>query len=304
MFQQARFSCIRCDHTFKTQPGLLVHVSKIHQHPKPHPPKLTVKYHPHLTAQISNEDGDFLASGAPPPDKDDPSWALFQGRPSFEFAELMYKKIQCSAGDIDHLLNLWATHNVNNGGGNAIFENAEMMYKAIDSITHGNAPWDSFSVWYPGPTTADSPSWQLNAFQVHCQNMHNVIHNMLGNKEFDGKFGYIPFQEYTAAWTSRYSNLMSGQWAYPKAVSIILLYSVFYTHMNSHKTEIAVDNNAHGSMLVPLILGVDKTTVSVTTGQNEYHPVYLSIGNVDNSVRQAHCDALLPVAFLSIPKCK
>jgi Plavaka transposase len=55
-------------------------------------------------------------------------------------------------------------------------------------------------------------------------------------------------------------------------------------------------------MLVPLILGADKTTVSVATGQNEFHPVYLSIGNVHNSVRHAHRNALLPIAFLSIPK--
>ena len=31
-------------------------------------------------------------------------------------------------------------------------------------------------------------------------------------------------------------------------------------------------------MLVPIILGSDKTTVSVATGHNEYWPVYLSIG--------------------------
>jgi len=67
--------------------------------------------------------------------------------------------------------------------------------------------------------------------------------------------------------------------------------------MNSHKTEIDSGYDTHGSMLVPLILGADKTTVFCRTGQNEYHPVYLSIGNVDNSVRRAHHDALLPVAF-------
>ena len=127
--------------------------------------------------------------------------------------------MQCSAGDIDHLLNLWAAHNINNGDGDPIFKNAETMYDAIDSITHGDAPWDSFSVQYPGPTTADSPSWQLNAFQVHCRNTRDVVRNMLGNKEFDGKFDYVPFQEYTAVRTSQYSNLMSGQWAYAKAVS-------------------------------------------------------------------------------------
>jgi hypothetical protein len=57
-------------------------------------------------------------------------------------------------------------------------------------------------------------------------------------------------------------------------------------------------------MLVPIILGADKTTVSVQTGNTEFHPVYVSIGNVHNGVRRAHKDALLPLAFLSIPKGK
>ena len=37
-------------------------------------------------------------------------------------------------------------------------------------------------------------------------------------------------------------------------------------------------------MFVPIILGSDKTTVSVATGQNDYHPLYLSIGNVQNHI--------------------
>jgi hypothetical protein len=55
-------------------------------------------------------------------------------------------------------------------------------------------------------------------------------------------------------------------------------------------------------MLVPIILGSDKTTVSVATGHNEYYPLYLSIGNVHNSIRRAHRGAVAVVAFLSIPK--
>jgi hypothetical protein len=61
---------------------------------------------------------------------------------------------------------------------------------------------------------------------------------------------------------------------------------------------------SHGAMLVPVISGMDKTTVSVATGQNDYHLVYMSLGNFQNSVRQAHLDAVLPVAFLAIPKGK
>ena len=33
---------------------------------------------------------------------------------------------------------------------------------------------------------------------------------------------------------------------------------------------IAKDTNTHGTMIVPIILGGDKTTVSVATGNNEY----------------------------------
>ncbi len=55
-----------------------------------------------------------------------------------------------------------------------------------------------------------------------------------------------------------------------------------------------------GAMFVPILLGNDKTTVSVATGQNNFYPVYLSIGNVHNNVRRAHRNAVTVVAFLAI----
>jgi len=55
-------------------------------------------------------------------------------------------------------------------------------------------------------------------------------------------------------------------------------------------------------MVVPLLLGSDKTLASNATGQNEFHPLYFSPGNVKNAVRRAHCDALVPIGFLAIPK--
>ncbi|KAF8263218.1 hypothetical protein EI94DRAFT_1772998 [Lactarius quietus] len=65
---------------------------------------------------------------------------------------------------------------------------------------------------------------------------------------------------------------------------------------------IAQDPNTHGAMLVPLILGRNKTTVSVAMGQNEYYPLYLSIGNIRNNVHHAHHNALVLLGFLAIPK--
>jgi hypothetical protein len=79
---------------------------------------------------------------------------------------------------------------------------------------------------------------------------------------------------------------MSGDWAWKEADCI------------------ASDPGTHGTMLVPLVLGSDKTTVSVATGQNEYYPLYLSIGNVRNNVRCAHRNAVVILGFLAIPKSK
>jgi hypothetical protein len=63
------------------------------------------------------------------------------------------------------------------------------------------------------------------------------------------------------------------------------------------------DEDNHGAMLVTVILGADKTTVSIATGHTEYHPVYLSLGNLDNSMCRGHRDSVIPIAFLAIPKC-
>jgi Plavaka transposase len=57
-------------------------------------------------------------------------------------------------------------------------------------------------------------------------------------------------------------------------------------------------------MFVPVILGSDKTTVSVATGHTEYWPLYASIGNIHNSFRRGHNSGLVLVAFLAIPKSK
>ena len=58
----------------------------------------------------------------------------------------------------------------------------------------------------------------------------------------------------------------------------------------------------HGAMFTPVILGADKTTVSVMTGHQQYHPLYMSLGNIHNEMCRAHCDAVIPIAFLAIPK--
>ena len=68
------------------------------------------------------------------------------------------------------------------------------------------------------------------------------------------------------------------------------------------ENKIAADEEilSEGCTLLPIGLGSDKTTVSVATGQNDYHPLYIYLGNVYNSVWRAHRGAVAVVAFLSV----
>jgi hypothetical protein len=51
-----------------------------------------------------------------------------------------------------------------------------------------------------------------------------------------------------------------------------------------------------------VIVGSDKTTVSVGTGNNEFWPLYGSVGNIHNNMRRAHGAGLVLITFLAIPK--
>lgn len=55
-------------------------------------------------------------------------------------------------------------------------------------------------------------------------------------------------------------------------------------------------------MLVSVSAGSDKTVVSVATGQTEYYPLYLTIGNIHNATRRAHRGGVVLIGFLAIPK--
>ncbi|KIK12997.1 hypothetical protein PISMIDRAFT_119792, partial [Pisolithus microcarpus 441] len=62
------------------------------------------------------------------------------------------------------------------------------------------------------------------------------------------------------------------------------------------------DPTTAGATLVPIILGSDKTTILVATGQTDYYPLYLSIRNVRNTLRRAHRNAVVLIGFLAMPK--
>ncbi|KAG1846007.1 hypothetical protein C8R48DRAFT_750689 [Suillus tomentosus] len=165
------------------------------------------------------------------------------------------------------------------------FADHKDLHNVIDATQLGDVPWQCFSAQYTGEQPEVAPPWMDDEFEVWYRDPRAMAHNIIANPDYKDEIDYVPYREYDASdATRRWKDFMSGDWAWKQADTI------------------SQDPETHGSALVPIILGSDKTTVSVGTGNNEYYPLYASIGNVRNNVRRAHRDALVIIGFLAIPK--
>ncbi|KAF7349140.1 hypothetical protein MVEN_01436200 [Mycena venus] len=146
------------------------------------------------------------------------------------------------------------------------------------------------SVFAPGVTynkpiaAGDVTPWKTQEYVLHFRDPRAILHQQLANPDFKGEMDFAPKQVFGEGDSREYQDLMSGNWAWRQADIIV------------------EDPATHGSTFVPVILGSDKTTVSVATGQNEYYPLYMSNGLVYNGVRRAHRNAVTLIGFLAIPK--
>ncbi|KAH9007664.1 hypothetical protein EDB84DRAFT_1591306 [Lactarius hengduanensis] len=282
------FFCSFCGNSFRSQGGLTKHVNSKHRKNstlagmaaalQSH----TFIQHPHLSARPCLSDGAFLRDLSQPPTSElleshgDP-WLPFGDRLAYEWARYHYVKLQSSAADVQQGLDLWratvmmyqADHDSCDG---VPWKSAAEMYGTINAIPVGGVGWTTYQLSYSGPQpTGTLPQWMQETYELNVRDVLSVFEEQLASKEFDGEFEYTPYEEYNEKGSRVYSNLMSGIWAFREADTI------------------SQDKKMHGAMFVPIIAGSDKTTVSVATGHQEYHPVYLS-GVV--STWCPKCDAL------------
>ncbi|KAJ6558720.1 hypothetical protein B0H10DRAFT_2201334 [Mycena sp. CBHHK59/15] len=182
-----------------------------------------------------------------------------------------------SAGAIDELMQNWASRP--ESAGDPPFADHKDLYNTIDTTEIGHVPWESFSVRYNQPITpGDITPWKTQEYIVHFRDPRKVLQQQLANLDFKTEMDFAPKQVFVDG-IRQYEDFMSGNWAWRQA-----------------------DPATHGSTFVPIILGSDKTTVFVATGQNEYYPLYMSNGLVYNGVRRAHRNAVTLIGFLAIPK--
>ncbi|KAI0309694.1 hypothetical protein OF83DRAFT_1088887 [Amylostereum chailletii] len=230
-----------------------------------------------------DRNGQDLPHDTPPPPKDNDcgNWAPFGDRIGYELADFCFTQVQLGKARID-------SHG-NKEEGPPFASNAAME-DVIDAIEAGDAPWQCFVVRYQGerpPTNV--PKWMDEEYEVWTRDPLTIAHQHLSNRDFDGEWDYVPYCEFVKGEDAtqekpegcrKYKDFMSGNWAWKQCMH----------------------PQTHGAMFMPVLGGSDKTTVSVATGQNDFYPLYQSVGNVHNNVRRVHRGAVTLVSFLSVPK--
>ncbi|KAL1740672.1 hypothetical protein HDZ31DRAFT_47033 [Schizophyllum fasciatum] len=296
------FQCPLCP-TVKctSQSGFTRHMNAAHRDITPaaedeeDPARTTIQTHPHLTGLPCDASGRFLPPGAapstpprppsPPADvTDDAAWHPFRARTEFDFAQYHFVEQQTSVQGIKQALDHW-TATLLPYGAQAPWKNEKEMYATIDAIQGGSSPWTCVKMRYTGALPAGvPPRWMMEEYELYTRDSRMLLQQQLRSDQFQASLTPAPYRQFNNAGDRVLSNFMSGDWAWEQA------------------DEIAKDPGTHGSMFVAVIGGSDKTTVSVATGHQEYHPVYMSPGCITNTARRGHGKGVLPVAMLPIPK--
>ncbi|KAJ7048411.1 hypothetical protein C8F01DRAFT_1223141 [Mycena amicta] len=329
-FHPRNIPCPHCPHLFKSHGGLTKHLRDLHStssassesherssrhgsHSPPHSPAdspptspssrhsplprdslppsddgveqgVQIETHPLLDGTPCDADGNDLPPGTDPPpwdEREEDDYGPFENRAAFKFGEFLYTQEQMSGGNITHLMQLLAAVYP---GHEPPFADDKDLYTTIDSIPLGDIPWQSFSVKYTGDLpNGDVPVWMTEKYEVWFRSPLAIFEKQLANPDFKDELDWVAKRIYKDG-NRQYTDLFSGNRAWKQS------------------EKIAEDDENHGALFVPVVLGSDKTCVSVGTGNTEFYPLYGGIGNLQNGARCAHREGISLLGFLAIPK--
>lgn len=182
---------------------------------------------------ICDEQGNALPPGTPPPPclANENPWAPFEGEAEFRLADLLYKDVEMSQGNVNKLLDIWSLYErqhteasgCDNCTTNRPFDKHTEMYSCIDSIENGSAAWKCMQTAVDESLPINAPTWQKTSYQVWYRNPATVIANILSNPEFANDFDATPYVHLDGAEKRRWANFMSGNFAWRHAVCVATL---------------------------------------------------------------------------------
>ncbi|KIJ07413.1 hypothetical protein PAXINDRAFT_90419, partial [Paxillus involutus ATCC 200175] len=152
-----------------------------------------------------------------PPNDD---WTPFESQATFLLSDFLYRCVEMSSSNIDFLMEVWAFEVMKNGL-TSPFTSHEHVYKTIDKIRIGDIPWKCLSMNYTGTRVDEnSPSWQKESYQIWYHDPDHVVKVMLENPNFASQFDYTPYHLTDGDGKQRWTNFMSGNYAWRQSVSV------------------------------------------------------------------------------------
>ncbi|KAI0032371.1 hypothetical protein K488DRAFT_78514 [Vararia minispora EC-137] len=192
--------------------------------------------------------GNFLPPGTPPePRTANPidDYSPFQDQEGFLLAEFLYRKVEMSSHDVDYLMEIWKS-TLRKHGERSPFADIKDLHSTIDSITQGDVPWECLAFEPLPDLPLDAPDYERETYRLWYRNPDACIsHFLLDNPELVDHFDTTPYIFLDASGDSQ----------------------------NQQDMMYENDLSLADSMNITIILGSDKTTVSVATGNVEYHPL-------------------------------
>lgn len=176
-----------------------------------------------------DENGNHLLPGSLPPPRypvdatQSNPWSPFADRLAFEFADYHFTEVQNSEPRINQALDFWLASTICAGGdANDIpWRTAKDLYRTIDSIKEGSAPWKTTSFRYTGPQPPGTPpKWMLESYHLCFRDPRDILLNQIASPGLQGHFDYTPYMQFNRKGDRVWSNLMSGAWAWQEAVTV------------------------------------------------------------------------------------
>jgi len=177
-----------------------------------------------------DQDGNALPLGTPPPPRataPQGDWSPFVSEVQFSLADLLYRRAELSATNIDTLLDLWA-RSLAGFDASAPFRSYQEMHSTIDSSMLGDVPWQCMVTGFGEDVDEHAPSWMWTSYEVWYRDPDTVISMMLNNPDFEGQFDLCPYVDIGADGNRRWSNFMSGNIAWRRCVSHAISQSTEY----------------------------------------------------------------------------
>ncbi len=140
----------------------------------------------------------------------------FELRTHFEITDFLYRRAEMSGKKIDELMQLWAC--TLDDDKDPPFAGHTHMYDTIDAISQGDVPWQRFSIsWNGALSDGPLPSWQIWEYEVFFRDPRLVLHNQLGNAEYDKDIDYVP-KRVMIDGQRQLKDFMSADWVWTQAV--------------------------------------------------------------------------------------